>query len=284
MQQGIVADHALIGTVAEIESRQLLLIVVAAFARMGHAECVRFGHHLPEARIVAGVRIEGPVISGPLRVTAAGGLFGGIPFLVFQHADDVDHRLRVVAGFRQIHCTEPIRFQFVFAAIAGGPGLRQRLQQGGPRLIAHVRHQNRAQRRARAGRGGCALLAYAVACGDMADFVADHARQLGFGIQVRQQPARNVDITAGQRKSIDLGTVDHGEMPGQARAFALFCQPLAHFVDVRLQRGIIQGRVFLQHRQVGLGAHLDFLLFGHQHDVPVPADRMVRTTGQRQHA
>ena len=58
----------------------------------------------------------------------------------------------------------------------------------------------------------------AVARGDVADLVAQHASQFGLAVQVGHQAARDVDVAAGQREGVDLGAVEHGEAPLQLRA------------------------------------------------------------------
>ncbi len=281
MQQQVVADQSLIGAVAKIDTGHFLQIVGAPLAGIGDGISVRCAHHLLEARVVAGVAIEGAVVAARL-ATVALGLLSGEQFLVLQHADNVDHRLRVVAGLRQIFGAEAVGLQLMLTAVARGPGLGQRLQQGRARLVAHPRHQDGAEHRAQPCCSGRTLLADAVACGDVADFVADHARQFGLGIQIGHETARDVDIAAGQRKRVDVGAVDHGEVPVQRRPVALLRQVLADFVHVGLQRRVVQSRVFLQHILMRLCAELNFLLLRHQHEVLVARDRILGAVAQRQ--
>ena len=151
-------------------------IRAATHAGIGDGVLVRLAHHLLETGIVTGVGVEGAVIRARLLAVATG-LLRSKHLLVFQHADDLDHRLRVVSGFGEILCAQPIRFQFVLAAIASGPGLRQRLQQRCASLVAQARYQNRPQHRPQTRRGSRTLLPHAMTRGHMADFVAHYAGQ-----------------------------------------------------------------------------------------------------------
>ena len=47
-----------------------------------------------------------------------------------------------------------------------------------------------------------------VARGDVADLVTEHAGQLGFVVEIREDAARHVDVAARQRERVDRGTVD----------------------------------------------------------------------------
>ena len=163
------------------------------------------------------------------------GLFSSKQLLVLQHADDFDHGLRVVPRLGEILRPQAIGFELVFPAVAGRPGLRERLQQRGTRLVVHARDQNGSQDRAHAGRRRGTLLAHPVACGDMADLMADHACQLCLGIEIGHDPARDVDVTAGQRKGIHVRAVDHREMPFQVWPVTLSGQVLADGVDIGLE-------------------------------------------------
>jgi len=49
--------------------------------------------------------------------------------------------------------------------------------------------------------------------GDVRDLVAEHAGELVFGVQQREQPARDVHVTARKRERIGLGLVDQLELP-----------------------------------------------------------------------
>ncbi len=281
VQQLIVADQSLLRTVAEHHAPQLLQVFVAALARRHHRIFVRLAHHLFQARVVARVGVEGAVVAARLASVPLG-LIRGKQFLVFQHADDVDHRLRRIAGAREILCAQAVRFQLVLATVAGRPRLRQGLQQVCAGLVAQPRYQHRTEHRSQPRRGLCALLAHSVARGDVPDLVADHPGEFGLGIQIGHDAARDVDIAAGQREGVDVRAVDHREPPFQLRPMALLRQPHAHLRHVGLQRGIVQRRILLQHVLVGLQAHLDFLRLGHQHEILVPGDRVLRAMTQCQ--
>jgi len=83
-------------------------------------------------------------------------------------------------------------------------------------LQHHTQHAGRQHAQASVLLTGGAL--GAVAGRDMADFMAHHPRQLGLVLQVGHDAARHIDIAAGQRKGVDLGAVEHREMPWQLLA------------------------------------------------------------------
>ena len=58
---------------------------------------------------------------------------------------------------------------------------------------------------------------HGVARRDVADLVAQHAGQLRFVVQIRQDAARDVDVAAGQRERVDGRQVDDRELPRQVR-------------------------------------------------------------------
>ena len=64
------------------------------------------------------------------------------------------------------------------------------------------------QRRADAGGSGAGLLAHRVTRGDVADLVAEHGRELGLGVEVAHDAARDVDVAARQREGVDLLAVE----------------------------------------------------------------------------
>ena len=79
----------------------------------------------------------------------------------------------------------------------------------------------------------------AVPRGDVADLVADDARQVGFAIHIGHDAARDVHVAAGQREGIDVRPVEHREVPVELGAVRGLGQPLADFVDVGLHLGIL---------------------------------------------
>lgn len=68
----------------------------------------------------------------------------------------------------------------------------------------------------------------------MADLVAKHAGQFGFGIEVGENSPCDVDVSAGQREGIDLRAVDDRETVLQIGSVAVWRKPLAHLIHVFL--------------------------------------------------
>ena len=217
-----------------------------------------------QALVVAGVRGQ-PVRARRRRAALGPGLVGGEALLVLEHADDVDHVLRVVAVARQVFGAQLVGLQFLFAAVRGdvarGHALRHLAGQVGGAGHARRAFQHRAQHRGRQHAEPGVLLARgalrAVARGDMADLVADDAGQFGFAVHVGHDAARDVDKAAGQGEGVDLRAVEHREGPGQVGAVRLAGELLPEVVDVGLQRRVVDGTVFGQHLCVGLAAFGD---------------------------
>jgi hypothetical protein len=112
----------------------------------------------------------------------------------------------------------------------------------------------------------------------VADLVAEDRSELGFGIEMRQEPAGHVDEAAGQGEGVDRGVVDDLEAPGQVGPLAPSRKAAAQAADVGLERIIAHepvGRLGLP----GSGtAHLDLLAFAHEHQLAL-ARGGVRGTG-----
>src|SRR6185312_385024 len=82
--------------------------------------------------------------------------------------------------------------------------------------------------------GGLRLLAHGVARADMTDLVPEHGGELRLGIEVGHDPAGDIDVSAGQRESVDVLAVDDREVPLERRTLAVLRQGLADLVDVIL--------------------------------------------------
>src|SRR5690606_36671630 len=54
-------------------------------------------------------------------------------------------------------------------------------------------------------------------CGDMTDFMADHACKFRLIIGKRGKPARDIDIAARKRESVDDRAVENGDAIGRVR-------------------------------------------------------------------
>jgi len=68
----------------------------------------------------------------------------------------------------------------------------------------------------------------------MTYFMPEDTRQFGLGIEVSHDAARDVDVTSGQRKGIDLLRVENREVKLQMRAVAFGGQLLTDAVNILL--------------------------------------------------
>ena len=210
------------------------------------------------------------------------GNYGIERFLVLQHTDHTDHRLRVIAAACQILRAQMICFQFVLAPVAGEQRTAKQVGEVMPGLGPEFRHKNGDDGNTDIG-GLCrALLAYAVARGDVSDLVAQYRCHLGFRIQVGKNAARDVDIAAGQGEGIDFRGVEYGEVVMDIGAVAVFGDFLAHAVDVALQRWVGIDLVLLAHVGIGRASQRNLLLLGHHHEILFAADGIGRTSAQGQ--
>ena len=62
--------------------------------------------------------------------------------------------------------------------------------------------------------------------GGMADLVAQHAGEFGFRVGQAQQPARDVDVSAGQGEGIHDVVVEHGESELEIGELGDLCEVL----------------------------------------------------------
>ena len=59
------------------------------------------------------------------------------------------------------------------------------------------------------------------------DFVCQKTGQLVLGVDLRQNPARHINMTTGQRERVGLGPVDNFEPETIGRIVQRGCQPAA---------------------------------------------------------
>jgi hypothetical protein len=83
------------------------------------------------------------------------------------------------------------------------------------RLVARERRRSRDGKRERALLARDLLLLSGVAEGDVDDLVAEHAGELVFVVDEREQPARDVDEAPGQGEGVGLHVVDDREVVGE---------------------------------------------------------------------
>jgi len=99
-----------------------------------------------------------------------------------------------------------------------------------------------------------------VACGDVADLMAQHGGELGLGLEVGEDAARHVDPAPRQRERVDAGVVENLEAPGQVGALAGLGEAAAHLGDVGRELLVAEHRArgldllgdVAPHRQLGL--------------------------------
>ena len=124
------------------------------------------------------------------------------------------------------------------------------------------------------------MLTHPVAGRDMADLVAQHGREFGFGIDVSENAARDVDVAARQREGIDLRTVEDSEMIFEVRTMALCRQFLADHLDIGLEFRVGIHAVLFFDLAVIAVAEFDFLGLGHEHQVRCAGDGVGSAAGR----
>ena len=281
--QGLVVEvapphHALLAAVAEGHAFNGLQVAPAGVVTVLARILGGVGLDVGQALVVGRVRGE-PARRRRLRPALGLGGLGGKRFLVLEHLDHVDHVLRVVAVARQVLGAELVGLRFLVAAVRGDVAGRGRLRDLAREVgrAAHARaFEHRAKHRGGQHADAGALLAggalRTVAGGHVADLVADHAGQLGLAVEVGHDPARHVDIAAGQREGVDLRAVEHGEGPLEVGPVRLRGQALAELVHVGLQLCVGVGAVFLQHPLVGFLAFGDLVLLAHDRALGLAGD------------
>ena len=156
-------------------------------------------------------------------------------FAGLEHLEHVADVLRVVARLDHVLHAETIRFHFVLAAVALHPGLRADVGELPDGIRAGEDGGGHgAERRGHALR----LATRRMTRGDVADLVAQHAGQLGFGIEVHQQAAVDVDVAAAGGEGVDGFVVDDEELEFFVGQVAGLRETLADQVHVFL-RGLI---------------------------------------------
>ena len=258
----VVAHHALAAARPEGEAVDRAQVAVALLGLPGGGalDLAGRGHGLLEARVVVGVGGEDAVVDARLPALGA----GPVPlelFLVLQDRHDLDHRLRLVAGLRQVTRAEAVGLQFCLAAVAAddrGAGdagqLAERRLAGehGRRCAQHARDR------------GLALALDRVTGGDVPDLVAEDGRELRLVGEVGQDAAGDVHEAARRRERVDVVGVEHGELPLEVRALAHLRQPLAELLHVLLQAVVFVDPHRPRDLDVHLLAQLDLAGFRHE--------------------
>jgi hypothetical protein len=184
-----------------------------------------------------------------------------------------------------------VRFAFSVTAVTGEQQLKQRATKvqdlaRGLRIVEHLLTDDGSCNKPKLTGLSRECLTRRMARGDMCDFMPQHDSELCFVLQMAQQPARDIDVTSGQRKGVDDGAVHHAELerggpilfggPWLAE-IALLENTLSNRVYVIAQCRILVLAELLEHLLVGLAAQLLFLFPtvsikasfpGHRADLP----------------
>src|SRR2546430_11864263 len=80
-----------------------------------------------------------------------------------------------------------------------------------------------------------------MACNVMTDLMPEHRRQLGFGVQVRQQAAMNVDVAPTDGEGVDRLVIEHEELEIPVRDRRVASHARADHLHV-----VLQGLVLVQ--------------------------------------
>ena len=122
----------------------------------------------------------------------------------------------------------------------------------------------------------------AVARGGVHDLVAQHGRELRFGMELRQQPAIHGDLPAGQGPGIRHRAVQHHELVGQ-RPVADGRELLPDAAHVGRERRVerVVAALHLLRRAVLLLPDRDLLVGGDQRELAIAGDRIDRAGGEQ---
>ena len=220
------AHQALIRALAKSDALYQLEVTLVAVVHVpgALAKLRRPLRDLLQALVVGGVRGQPTACRGG-RLALGLGLVCGKALLVLEHGDHLHHVLRVVMVACQVFSAQAIGLQLLVAPvggdIAGSHSLRHLVGEL-PGAAQALTFQHCAQhiggKHTQTGMllAGSALRA--VAGGDVADFVAHDAGQIGLALHIGHDAARHIDVATGQGKGVDLRAVQHGEMPLQIGA------------------------------------------------------------------
>src|SRR3989344_2900691 len=116
---------------------------------------------------------------------------------------------------------------------------------------------------------------------DMADLVTQHGGEFGLGIEIGENPAGDVDVSARQGEGVDLRAVEHGEVKREMRAVALRRQFLADPLDVGLEFRVGIDAVLLLDLAVVAVPELNLLGLGHEHHIRCARDGIRGAAGNK---
>ena len=112
----------------------------------------------------------------------------------------------------------------------------------------------------------------------MTDLMSDHAREFRLIICQRHQPARHIDIAAGQRERIDHRAVEQGHAVGPVGLIGRARNARRDTRHIGAQFHIVIGAaISLENFRMRVGARLRFLRGGHDgSDLPFTGRRVGR--------
>ena len=157
----------------------------------------------------------------PVRHAVAIGSFGDPR----ERRQERRHLVGIPSAARRVFGAQRVGLQLVVA-----PELEKQHAEARLREVAerpHLRHEDAADQHAKRRAHAARVLLRRVARGDVADLVAEHADELRFVVEIRQDAARDVDEPAGQRERIDRRRIDDRKAPRQVRALRASREPHA---------------------------------------------------------
>ena len=154
-----------------------------------------------------------------------------------EHLEHFAHRLRTISGLGRILQADPIRLEFVLAAIALDP--RAGTDVGEICHGARARDHGGGRREDRGG-DAAALTLRRMLHRHVRDLVPEHGGEFCFRVQIGQQATMHVDVAAAGGERVDGVIVHHHELELGIRHVALARDALADFADV-----ILHGLVFV---------------------------------------
>ena len=183
-----------------------------------------------------------------------------------RHARGIPSRARRVLTPRRSACSSSSRPYFrksTPSAVSATPLKRPRL-----------RHEDTEEGEADACARRLRVLLRGVTRRHVADFVTEHAGQLRLVVEERQDAARQVDVSARQRKRVHRRRIDHSEVPGQIRPFRRARETHTDIFDVPLEFGVVVNAHLPPHLGIHLLADLDFLRLAHQRELALAGRRI----------
>ena len=158
--------------------------------------------------------------------------------LRLEHLHRVAHRLRAIAAARGVLESQAIGLRLLVASVALHPGGRPEVRHLRQRRVAG---EDGGRQRARPQQYAARLTARRMACDVMTDLMPEHRRQLGFGVQVRQQAAMNVDVAPADGEGVDRLVIEHEELEIPVRDRRVARHARADHLHV-----VLQGLVLVQ--------------------------------------